>query len=75
MTAILRGIIWLYRHTLSYFLGGQCRFTPTCSAYAGEALRVHGAVKGSALTLRRFCRCHPWGGQGFDPVPPPEAGG
>lgn len=47
-----------------------CRFTPTCSAYAGEALRIHGAWSGTLLSARRVCRCHPWGGAGFDPVPP-----
>jgi putative membrane protein insertion efficiency factor len=47
-----------------------CRFTPTCSHYALEALDLHGAWKGGVLTVRRLCRCHPWGGQGFDPVPP-----
>lgn len=67
---ILRGAIWLYRHSLSYFLGRQCRFMPSCSAYADEAIRLHGPMKGSALALRRLCRCHPWGGSGFDPVPP-----
>jgi putative membrane protein insertion efficiency factor len=67
---ILRGGIWLYRHSLSYFLGRQCRFLPSCSAYADEAIRVHGPLKGSSLALRRACRCHPWGGSGFDPVPP-----
>jgi putative membrane protein insertion efficiency factor len=71
MTTLLRILIWLYRHSLSYFLGQQCRFIPTCSAYADEALRRHGARKGSLLTIRRLCRCHPWGGQGFDPVPEP----
>lgn len=65
----LRGLIWLYRHTLSSFLGRSCRFLPTCSAYADEAIREHGAVVGAGLAFRRFCRCHPWGGQGFDPVP------
>ena len=46
-----------------------CRYVPTCSNYALDALEVHGAVKGSALTVRRLCRCHPWGGHGWDPVP------
>lgn len=46
-----------------------CRFDPTCSAYALEALRTRGAVVGAALTIRRLARCHPWGGRGFDPVP------
>jgi putative membrane protein insertion efficiency factor len=68
---LLRALIWFYRHTFSYFLGRQCRFLPTCSAYADEAILLHGPVRGSALAFRRFCRCHPWGGQGFDPVPLP----
>jgi putative membrane protein insertion efficiency factor len=48
---------------------GGCRFTPTCSAYAVEAVRRHGAVTGTVLTAKRICRCHPWGGCGHDPVP------
>jgi putative membrane protein insertion efficiency factor len=66
---LLRGLIGLYRYSFSYFLGRQCRFLPTCSAYAHEAIRRHGPVRGSALALRRLCRCHPFGGSGFDPVP------
>jgi putative membrane protein insertion efficiency factor len=69
LSAVLRGLIWLYRHTFSYFLGRQCRFVPTCSVYADEAIRLHGPIKGSALAVRRLCRCHPFGGSGFDPVP------
>jgi len=49
---------------------GRCRFTPTCSQYALEAIRRHGALRGGWLTTRRLCRCHPWGGCGDDPVPP-----
>lgn len=60
----------MYRKLISPMLPPCCRFTPTCSAYALEALRVHGAWYGSILTLRRFLRCHPWGGSGYDPVPP-----
>jgi len=55
-------------HVLCGPLGG-CRFYPTCSMYAAEAVRVHGTIKGSALTVGRLCRCHPWGGCGHDPVP------
>ena len=65
----LRGMIALYRHTLSAFMGRHCRFLPTCSAYADEAIKLHGVRRGTALAVRRFCRCHPWGGHGFDPVP------
>lgn len=50
-----------------------CRFTPSCSTYALEALEVHGAARGSWLAARRLARCHPWGGHGFDPVPPGKA--
>lgn len=59
-----------YRLLLSPWIGHGCRFQPTCSAYALGALDRHGAVRGSVLTLRRIGRCHPWGGSGFDPVPP-----
>jgi len=69
----LRGGIWVYRHTLSLLIGRCCRFTPTCSAYADEALLIHGPVKGTLLAIKRICRCHPWGGHGFDPVPPKES--
>ncbi|MFV0493082.1 MAG: membrane protein insertion efficiency factor YidD [Pseudorhodobacter sp.] len=59
-----------YRLFLSPWLGHGCRFQPSCSAYAMEALERHGGLKGGWLTLRRLCRCHPWGGHGHDPVPP-----
>ena len=63
-----------YRFILSPWLGSSCRFTPTCSAYALEALESHGAAKGSYLTLRRLSRCHPWCAGGHDVVPrPPSA--
>jgi uncharacterized protein len=66
----LLGAIKLYRITLSGWLGGQCRFFPTCSRYAEEAIRTHGALRGTALTVRRILRCNPFGRGGFDPVPP-----
>ena len=59
-----------YRLLLSPWIGHGCRFQPTCSAYALEALERHGGLRGTALMLRRIGRCHPWGGSGFDPVPP-----
>lgn len=58
-----------YRLVLSPLLGINCRFQPSCSAYALEALDRHGAIKGSWLALRRISRCHPWGGSGIDNVP------
>lgn len=66
---VLRGLIWAYRLLVSPFLPAHCRYWPSCSAYAGTALRDHGAVSGGWLALRRIARCHPWGGSGFDPVP------
>lgn len=59
-----------YRMALAPLMGGTCRFTPSCSAYAEEAVRAHGAGRGGWLTLRRLARCHPFGGWGHDPVPP-----
>lgn len=59
----------LYRWFLSPWLGRQCRFEPTCSAYALEAIEKHGTLRGYGLALRRVCRCHPFGAAGYDPVP------
>lgn len=61
--------IWFYRGAISPILPGSCRYTPTCSAYALEALRRHGPFRGMWLSVKRICRCHPWGGSGYDPVP------
>lgn len=58
-----------YRLTLSPWVGFNCRFQPTCSAYALEALEAHGGLKGGWMAIRRIMRCHPWGGSGHDPVP------
>ena len=74
---VVRPLLWMirgYQRALSPLLhallpGSGCRFHPTCSAYAAEALRRHGLAKGVALAIRRLCRCHPWGGSGDDPVP------
>ena len=62
-------LVRLYQVTVGHFMGGHCRFQPTCSVYAIDALRAHGALKGGWLTLRRLLRCHPLGGSGYDPVP------
>jgi putative membrane protein insertion efficiency factor len=59
----------LYRWILSPVLPGACRFLPTCSAYAIEAVERHGLIQGGWLSAKRLCRCHPWGGHGYDPVP------
>ncbi|MEM6940632.1 MAG: membrane protein insertion efficiency factor YidD [Pseudomonadota bacterium] len=72
MTLLARIIalpIHAYRLVLSPWVGHNCRFHPTCSAYALEALQKHGGVKGSRLALRRIARCHPWGASGIDNVP------
>ena len=62
-------LIKFYQLCISPFTPPTCRFTPTCSQYALEAFRKHGAFKGLYLTVRRLLRCHPWGGSGYDPVP------
>jgi putative membrane protein insertion efficiency factor len=64
-----RGLIQLYRHSLSGLVGRNCRYLPTCSAYMDEAIAKHGLWAGGWLGLSRLCRCHPWGDDGFDPVP------
>jgi putative membrane protein insertion efficiency factor len=72
---LLRGLVRGYQLTLSPLLPRACRYEPSCSRYAMEALAVHGAWRGSLLALRRLGRCHPWGGMGYDPVPlAPSAG-
>ena len=70
MRSFLMGIVKAYRLLLSPWLGSACRFEPTCSAYALDALDQHGAAYGSYLTLKRLARCHPWCPGGHDPVPP-----
>jgi putative membrane protein insertion efficiency factor len=73
ISAVLIGCVKLYRLTLSPWVGQNCRFTPTCSAYAEAAIRANGPIRGVWLALGRLLRCHPWGGSGFDPVPEPRA--
>jgi len=72
--ALLRGLIRGYQLLLSPILPAACRFQPTCSAYAIEAIGRHGAVMGGWLAVRRVARCHPWHGGGFDPVPDVKQG-
>jgi hypothetical protein len=67
---VVRGLIRGYQLVVSPWLGDCCRFHPTCSQYAFEAVGSHGAVRGSLLAVRRVCRCHPFNAGGFDPVPP-----
>ena len=74
LQAIFLGLIHLYRHSLAFLLGGQCRFYPSCSRYGLDAIRVHGAGRGGWLTLKRLSRCHPFHPGGYDPVPPGFAG-
>lgn len=73
MKRILISLIKLYKVTVSpvlkQFFGEGCRFTPTCSVYTIEALDKYGATKGLSLGIKRFSKCHPWGGFGYDPVP------
>lgn len=68
--ATLRGAVVAYQWTLRPLIGANCRFEPSCSHYALEALSRHGAARGSLLTTRRVLRCNPWNPGGFDPVPP-----
>jgi putative membrane protein insertion efficiency factor len=70
LSLFLRGAIRLYQLTLAYFFVGACRYEPSCSAYAAEAVTRHGALKGSYLAAHRLCRCGPWTHGGYDPVPP-----
>lgn len=66
---LLRGLVRGYQLFISPLLPPSCRYTPTCSQYALDALATHGLIRGGWLTVRRLGRCHPWGGSGYDPVP------
>lgn len=74
MSRLLRKIfiapVLFYQYAISPLLPASCRYTPTCSQYTKEAILTHGIVKGTWLGMKRISRCHPWGGQGYDPVPP-----
>ena len=70
MKSVLRMLLLAYQLFVSPMLGQNCRFYPSCSNYALEAIAVHGAARGSLLAARRLCHCHPWHAGGLDPVPP-----
>lgn len=69
MKTLLLALIRFYQYAISPLLGRRCRFFPSCSEYAVEALEKHGAIAGTWLALKRLSHCHPWNPGGFDPVP------
>ena len=69
LAKLMLGLIQFYRYAISPLIPPRCRYTPTCSQYALEAIQKYGAVKGGWLAAKRNARCHPWGGHGHDPVP------
>ena len=73
MKHVLIGLLKVYRAVISPLYGNVCKFHPTCSAYALDAVQMHGAVKGTWLTMKRLVRCHPWSLGGYDPVPATDA--
>lgn len=74
MKSLLLALIRFYQLTLSSVMGRQCRYLPTCSDYARQAIEKHGVLCGASLAARRVASCHPWGGSGFDPVPDQPTG-
>ncbi len=74
MSGLAIALVRAYQLVLSPIFGGACRYTPTCSAYAIEAIDQHGALQGTVLAGKRICRCHPFAAAGYDPVPEPEHG-
>ncbi|MBF9143510.1 membrane protein insertion efficiency factor YidD [Hymenobacter properus] len=67
--ALFLSLVWFYQRFISPLTAPSCRYVPTCSVYAAEAIRKHGPWRGGRLALRRIASCHPWGGHGYDPVP------
>jgi putative membrane protein insertion efficiency factor len=74
LARVLIGVVRFYQLAISPWLPAACRYTPTCSCYAIDALREHGALHGTWLAAKRLARCHPWGAFGYDPVPPRVSG-
>lgn len=70
MRRLVLRLISFYQHALSAYWPGACRYSPTCSHYAQEAIETHGLLHGGWLGIKRIARCQPWGDEGFDPVPP-----
>jgi putative membrane protein insertion efficiency factor len=68
MRWLLIQLVLLYRATLGRFMGGQCRYVPSCSQYAIDAINKYGSIRGGWRAVGRICRCHPWGGEGYDPA-------
>ncbi len=68
LSRLLILLVHCYRATLGRFMGGHCRFHPTCSQYMIDAIQKHGPIRGGCRGVRRICRCHPWGGSGYDPA-------
>ncbi len=75
VAGVLAGAVRAYQLTLRPVIGAHCRFEPSCSHYAIDALRTHGAARGSLLAARRVLRCNPWTASGYDPVPPAQRQG
>lgn len=69
LSRLLIALIRFYKHYISPITPPACRYTPTCSQYTLEAIQKYGALRGTWLGIKRICRCHPWGGSGYDPVP------
>ena len=69
LTRLLTALVRFYQTAIARMFPPACRYTPTCSQYGIEAIRKHGPLKGTWLAVKRICRCHPWGGSGYDPVP------
>ncbi len=69
MKKLLILVFKFYKYAISPYLPMACRYAPTCSVYAIEAIEKHGVIKGGKLALKRICSCHPWGGSGYQPVP------